>query len=845
MLKLCYGITDIIGIAVLSLCDAKAPYRHPRLSADSANKPASEACIRVVLPFSMLSVRAFRPRLSGLPPVTRQKKHSAGAVQSVMEGKETAKKLLLNLTLTDEETKAIRALETPDHPWLFAVIGGISIKSEFCRSALLVSDIDLLTYEFGTKHVGQRVKIADIESASNKRMYGNAILRLTMKDGNINNIFRYTFTVNSICEGAAAFLNSVIAGEDVNEAYDCIEAVYRKQLSVCPKCGRTLSSPGVECIHCANKKAVAGKLMKYITPEWAKLLISIFLSVCTTAIALIPPRLNRQLIDSTLKFNKRDELIFIVLCLVAIQFVNHFISFIRGTMMRRVGNRIVLRIRNDVYEKAQFLPMRFYDKTSTGSVINRISGDSATIQAFMLRITQEVVIQAFKLVGIIVIMLVMDWRLTLLSLIPVPLVVFGSRIFGQKIRPFYLRIWRRWTSVTSVLTDTIPGIRVVKSFTNEKNATKRFASKNQEWYDTEAKAAPILHLFPNAVGTFIGLGSVIIWWLGGEMVLDGTLTVAGEAMTAGILTSFISYASMFYEPVNFFANLNDSYQNALNSAERILDILDAEPEHDFGKGHVLPEVKGKIEFKNVNFSFDRTKKTLKNINLTIEPGDIVGIVGTTGSGKSTLVNLFLRYYDHYDGDILLDGVNIRDIDMQYYRGQIGFVQQEPLMFHDTIFNNIAYGIDDCPVERVLKAADIANAHEFIVRQPDGYDAVLGERGVGLSGGERQRVSIARAVLRNPSILVFDEATASVDSETEHLIQEAIERLISGRTTIMIAHRLSTLSRANKIVVVDKGEIIEFGSPDELLALKGKYYRLVEIQSMSEKLMAAKAEHHFD
>ncbi|MBO7360737.1 MAG: ABC transporter ATP-binding protein, partial [Clostridia bacterium] len=280
-------------------------------------------------------------------------------------------------------------------------------------------------------------------------------------------------------------------------------------------------------------------------------------------------------------------------------------------------------------------------------------------------------------------------------------------------------------------------------------------------------------------------------------------------------------------------------------AERILDILDAEPEHDFGKGNVLPKMEGKIEFRNVSFSFDRTKKTLKNINLSIEPGDIVGIVGTTGSGKSTLVNLFLRYYDSYDGEILVDGVDIRKIDMQYYRGQIGFVQQEPLMFHDTIFNNIAYGLPDCPVERVLQAADVANAHNFIVRQPDGYDAVLGERGVGLSGGERQRVSIARAVLRNPSILVFDEATASVDSETEHLIQEAIERLIAGRTTIMIAHRLSTLSRANKIVVVDNGEIIECGPPDELLALKGKYYRLVEIQSMSEKLTAAKAEHHFE
>ena len=278
---------------------------------------------------------------------------------------------------------------------------------------------------------------------------------------------------------------------------------------------------------------------------------------------------------------------------------------------------------------------------------------------------------------------------------------------------------------------------------------------------------------------------------------------------------------------------------------KILDILDAEPEHDFGCGKELPRMDGKIEFKNVNFAFDRSKKVLSNINLTIEPGDIVGIVGTTGSGKSTLINLLMRYYDEYDGEILVDGKNIRDIDLKYYRNSIGFVQQEPLMFRDTIFNNIAYGSNDVHVEQVLHAAEVANASGFIAKMPDAYDTMLGERGVGLSGGEKQRVSIARAVLKNPSILIFDEATAAVDSETESLIQGAIERLIAGRTTLMIAHRLSTLRKANKIVVVDKGEIIECGTPEELLALKGKYYKLIEIQSMGEKLQRKKAEENFE
>jgi len=539
--------------------------------------------------------------------------------------------------------------------------------------------------------------------------------------------------------------------------------------------------------------------------------------------------------------NKKLHLLYMVsIGLVVVHIVRFGLGALRGHMLRISGDKIIKSLKKDVYEKSQYLPMRFYDKTSTGAVINRINGDTSTIQSFMLRITQEVVVQFFKLVGIIVIMLILNPKLTLFSLFPVPIVVIGARIFGKKIKPFYRRIWKRSSGVSSVLTDTLPGIRVIKSFTNEKNSTDVFGGAVEEWYKTDISASKILNLFPAIVNCVISCGTVIIWAYGGSLVIGGS-----AALSPGLLVTFISYASMFYEPVNFFANLSDSYQHALAAAERVMDILDAEPEHDFGKGNVLPEIKGKIEFKNVSFSYDRTKKILKNINLTIEPGDIVGIVGTTGSGKSTLINLLLRYYDHYQGDILVDGVNIRDIDMQFYRSKIGYVQQEPLMFHDTIFNNIAYGADDPSPEQVIHAADVANAHEFIARMPDAYDTVLGERGTGISGGEKQRLSIARAVLKNPSVLFFDEATASVDSETESLIQAAIDRLISGRTTIMIAHRLSTLRRATKIIVVDKGEILEMGSPEELMALKGKYYKLVQIQTMSEEAEKNRKEERFE
>jgi ATP-binding cassette subfamily B protein len=648
--------------------------------------------------------------------------------------------------------------------------------------------------------------------------------------------FRFTYSVANLCEAAADFSKRIKNGEAIDRSMEMVTAVFEKQFSSCPKCGRTLVRPGAACLNCQPKGKIAKKLMKYVIPQKKLLIICLIFSVITTAMSLVPPYITKMMVDDIIPKNNRGLLITVVFVLLGTYFIQYAVGALRSYLLRVSGDRIVAGLRSDIYAKAQYLPMKFYDKTSTGSVITRISSDTSTLQSFTLRITQEVVVQFFLLIGIIVIMFIMNWKLTLLSLIPVPLVVIGSRIFGKKILPYYRRIWRKWSAVSSILTDTIPGVRVIKAFTNEKGAIDKFDRYNEEWLKTDIKAARITTLFPQIVSFFVTCGSLLIWSVGGNLVMN---TQSG--LTLGLLVSFISYTSMFYGPVNFFANFNDSLQAAIAAAERVFDIIDAEPEPDFGKGIHPKKLVGKIQFRNVNFSFDRTKMTLKDINVDIEPGDIVGIVGTTGSGKSTLINLLMRYYDNYEGQILVDGQDIKQIDMEFYRAQMGYVQQEPMMFHDTIYNNIAYGNNNIQVEQVINAAKIANAHNFIIKLPDAYDTVLGERGTGLSGGERQRVSIARAVLRNPSIMIFDEATAAVDSETELLIQEAIERLIKGRTTLMIAHRLSTLRKANKILVVDEGQIIESGSPEELLAKKGKYYKLIEIQTMSSKLQKAKEE----
>ncbi|MBQ9132445.1 MAG: ATP-binding cassette domain-containing protein, partial [Clostridia bacterium] len=555
---------------------------------------------------------------------------------------------LTNQRLDEKQTQTIIGLSSPEEPVLFAVVGNISDRARYHTNVLLATGAHLFTYNFDTGECSEKIAFADVESIYNKRMYGNGLMRAKLKDGSTREIFRFTFSIASLCDAVIPYVTGIRDGEDPESALETVNVSYTKHLSICPKCGRTLSAPGIPCINCMNKGKLLKKLGVYLKSETPILIISVIMSIFTTALALVPPLLTGQLVDNILPKGDLHMLAVVSAMLVIISIVRYTVGGIRGYLLRKSGDKIVASIRCDVYQKAQMLPMRFYDKTSTGSVINRISGDTATLQSFMLRVTQEVVVQFFKLIGIIVVMMVINPQLTLYSLFPVPIIVVGSRIFRKKIAPFYRRIWRRSSGVTSVLTDTIPGIRVIKSFTNEKNATARFASTVEEWRKTDTQAGKILNAYPSIVNCLVNCGSVVIWSLGGTMAIQAMQSDSVGGISVGLLVSFISFASMFYEPVNFFANFSDSTQSALAAAERIMDILDAEPEHDFGKGNTNANMGGRIEFRHVNFSFDRTKKVLDDINLVIEPGDIVGIVGTTGSGKSTLINLLLRYYDHYE-----------------------------------------------------------------------------------------------------------------------------------------------------------------------------------------------------
>lgn len=748
-------------------------------------------------------------------------------------------KVISNSPLNEEYYKKAKELLGDDNV-LFAVVGDLEMKGSYGNSSIVFGRDALVAFDNCYENGFVKVEYEQISRAKVKRMYGNAMFRYKDLEGKWHNLIRFSYAAADIGDAAAIFVEDVRDEGYTDNSLEMVKSTYNKMRCFCPKCGRKLQSPDAPCINCQGKVKVFSKLIKYIKPQKWNLILCIFLSAFTTGLSLIPTYITSIMVDDILPSKDMSRLIKLVVFLCSLYIVQYAITGFRQYRLRVASDGIITGLKKDIFAKAQFLPMKFYDKTSTGSVINRVNSDTATVQNFILKITQEAIVQFFTMVGIIVIMFSLNWQLALLALCPIPIVVFIARRFGKIVAPKYRRLWRRNSAISTMLADSLPGIRVIKAFSNENNVIGKFDRYCDEWKKEDTHAGLYAAIFPTLITFFVTCGSILIWGVGGKWSIDGNFNV-----TTGILVSFISYAATFYNPVNFFANLSDSYENAIASVEKILDIIDAEPEQNFGDFSSEEPLQGKIEFKNVNFSFDRSKKVLSNINLTIEPGDIVGIVGTTGSGKSTLINLIMRYYDDYEGEIFIDGKNIKDIDMDFYRSQIGFVQQEPLMFRDTVFNNIAYGCGEVHVEQVLHAAEIANAHTFISKMPDAYDTVLGERGVGLSGGEKQRVSIARAVLKNPGILIFDEATAAVDSETECLIQSAIDRLIRGRTTIMIAHRLSTLRNANKIIVVDKGEIIECGHPDELLKRKGKYYKLVQIQSMSEQLLREKQSENFE
>jgi ATP-binding cassette subfamily B protein len=584
-----------------------------------------------------------------------------------------------------------------------------------------------------------------------------------------------------------------------------------------------------------RQTAVLRRLLSYLAPYRRPLTIGMAAATLITLVSLVPPYVAGYLIDrvvrpaqaGTLALARAWSIAWIAVAAMAtVYLVKQIAAHVRLRLMAILGEWVARDLRDELYEHIQRLSLSFFSRKRTGSLITRVSADTDRLWEFLAFGVVDVSLSLVMLLGLGTVLLTLDWRLGLVMTVPVPLLCWVIYRHGESISQLFIRAWRKWSRVTDVLSDTIPGIRVVKAFNQEDREIERFAERNEavtaefnRIHRSWTTFWPLLVLAVHAM-------TVTVWVFAVPRLLGH-----GVALPVGTFVSFLLYTTMFLAPIDVIGQMARTINRATTSAHRVFEVLDTEPEiRDAAEPVRLEPVHGRVTFDHVSFGYDGVRQVLKGVSFDIAPGELIGLVGPSGGGKTTIVNLIARFYDVTGGAIRIDGVDIRQLDTGHYRRQIGMVLQDPYLFHGTVVENIRYGLPEASLAQVVAAAQAANAHDFITKLQHGYDTVVGERGHTLSGGERQRVSIARAILHDPRILILDEATSSVDTETEREIQQALERLVSGRTVFAIAHRLSTLRKASRLFVIEDGRLVEHGTHAELLATReGKYRHLYELQ----------------
>lgn len=603
----------------------------------------------------------------------------------------------------------------------------------------------------------------------------------------------------------------------------------KEREKTCIKCGRALPGTNV-CPHCDGHMITLGKFLGLCKPYGVKLLFVSFFMVMSSYLSLFMPAIQKDFIDNVLKANNNDysKVVRFILTMFILTTTIVILNIIKHKWCVSLGAKISMDLRSKLYEKIQMLSLSFLNTRKPGELMNRVVRDTSEIRRFMEESFSEMFSVLFTMIGALIYMTIMDYKLTILSTMFILVVAFLHRMFRKRIHRIFHHLWMKSDKINSSLQDVISGMRVVKSFGKEDYEAKRFHQKALDYSIVQKKSEQFWAIFSPILSFIMGIGIYFATYYGGLNVLDNKLTT-------GELIQFITYTSILYGPLGWMTFLPRRIVQLVTALERVYDVLDEEPEISDGNDSIELDIQGNIEFCNVHFGYKIYEPILESINFSIKKGEMIGLVGSSGTGKSTLINLIMRLYDVNQGEILIDGININKIQNSSLHSQIGVVLQETFLFSGTILNNIKYAKQDATVEEVIMAAKIANAHDFISKMPDGYNTYVGEHGHNLSGGERQRIAIARAILHDPKILILDEATSALDTESEYLIQQALDRLTKGRTTFAIAHRLSTLRNANRLIVIDGKKIAEMGTHNELLENKGIYYGLVSAQLEMQKI----------
>lgn len=565
------------------------------------------------------------------------------------------------------------------------------------------------------------------------------------------------------------------------------------------------------------------RLINYVRPYMGRMIAAIVCIILAAGGNLAVPWIIKDVIDQVLINKDMVMLNIIAVGILIIFFLRGIFFFGQTYLMSYIGQRVIIDIREAVYRQLQRLSLGYFDKRQTGAIMSSVTNDVSALQAALVESMVELVTEAMILIGSLGAMFFLHWKLSLLTLITMPLVLQAINTFGKKLRQAGRVLQARTADITAILQETISGIRVIKSFAREDYETNRFKQENFFNFRAQMKTSQLLATLTPVIEFLSAIGVTVIIWYGGLEVINGNLT-------SGALIAFLIYVVNLANPVKRLSRVYGNIQRSLAAAERVFEILDTEPDIKDIPGAVdLPAVEGHVALQQVSFAYSSGQYALREVSLEVKPGQTVAIVGPSGAGKTTIANLLPRFYEVTEGSILVDGKDIRTVTMQSLRQQIGIVPQETVLFNGTVYDNILYGRLDASEAEVIAAAKAANAHSFIDKMPDKYHTHIGERGAKLSGGQRQRISIARAILKDPRILVLDEATSALDTESEKLVQQALDKLMIGRTSFVIAHRLSTVQRADMIVVLDKGRIVEQGTHSELLASGGLYSTLYQVQ----------------